>query len=206
MGISTDLRRPVSASLTVRDPVDTRCHWPLGSLNRHCQIDEEVLWKIEISEDTRCVAVVWNRREGISARALGERSALKNSRMSKSATLGNQHAPECARKLRAGRPQLHIKCSKKLLTDPRDDCVPIPLCRLPKESHVGVPRTVLAVPHPSEIWHIGKKHPNWYTQSTRQMGYAGIDGDHKVKLRNQSRRVRKVPESCRVVSNPRRPQ
>jgi len=50
------------------------------------------------------VAAVWHCREGISGRALGERSALKNSRMSKSANLGNQHARECARKLRAGRP------------------------------------------------------------------------------------------------------
>lgn len=83
---------------------DSRCHCLFGSLNLHCQTEEWNRRKIEVSEDIRRVAAVSSCRAGTRCGAIGERFALKNSRMFELVAFEEGHALEYTKKLRARRP------------------------------------------------------------------------------------------------------
>src|SRR5689334_16935723 len=72
---------------------------------------------------------------------------------------------------------------------------------LPEQARCGIPWAICSTPQPPEFRVKGKEYPHWLTQGSCQMGSDRINRDHKIKLCNQSSRVREIIQGCSKIDN-----
>src|ERR1700723_3216283 len=75
------------------------------------------------------------------------------------------------------------------ITNARQDAGPSACLVLTKQTRSRVPRTILAIEQPAPVGDERQQYPHWFCQRTGEVGHAGVDGDNKVQIRNQRRRV-----------------
>jgi len=70
----------------------------------------------------------------------------------------------------------------ELCTDAFNHVIPLPWATLPKQTHAGVPESLLSLHSPSPIGHGFEQQPGGYSHAACEMGHSGAAGDDQIAV------------------------